>query len=69
MAEKTEEKIALTIGKKSIIEISDWFGINRSTFSRSKERYLQELEDFAIFHLEGKKVVIDEVLQEYYEKR
>ena len=69
MTKKTEEKIALTIGKKSVIEISDWFGINRSTFSRSKERYLQELEDFAIFHLEGKKVVIDEVLQEYYEKK
>ena len=69
MAKNAEEKIALTIGKKSVIEISDWFGINRSTFSRSKEKYLQELENFANFHLEGKKVVIDEVLQEYYEKK
>ena len=64
-----EEKIALTIGKKTNKEIAEWRNVTVSTFSKNKERYFKELEKFANFHFEGKSVVIDEVLQEYYEKK
>ena len=64
-----EEKIALTIGKKTNKEIAEWRNVTVSTFSKNKERYFKELEKFANFHFEGKNIVIDEVLQEYYEKK
>lgn len=64
-----KEKIALTIGKKTNKEIAEWRNVTVSTFSKNKERYFKELEKFANFHFEGKSIVIDEVLQEYYEKK
>lgn len=59
----------LTTGKKSNKELAAWFDITPNSFSRNKEIKLKELERFAEFHLEGKKIVIDKVLCPYYSKQ
>ena len=65
---KEKEKIPLTIGKKDDIEIANWISVSKYTFSRNKEKYLKELEDFADFHIDKGKIVIDRVIDPYYEK-
>lgn len=52
----------LTEGKKSNKEIALWFGITPGSFSNRKKDRLKELENFANFHLEGTKIIIDKVL-------
>jgi len=58
----------LTEGKKTNKELAAWFGITANTFGAHKKRKLEELKCFANFHLEGTKVVIDEVLEPIYTK-
>jgi len=43
--------------------------ISSTAFYKNKEKKMKLLEDFAIFHFEGKKIVIDEVLEEEYIKK
>ena len=44
-------------------------GISANTFNKNKEKYLNELKRFANFHLDGKKIIIDEVLDPIYSKQ
>ena len=50
-------------------EIANWMGISANHFNRNKEKYLIELKEYAKFHLEGKKIIIDEILEEEYIKK
>lgn len=59
----------LKIGKMSNKDIAEWMGIPANTFNKSKEKYLKELANFVEFHLEGKKIVIDKILNDKYEKK
>lgn len=56
----------LTEGKKTNKELAEWFGITAGTFANTKKQRLEELKDFAEFHMEGIKVVIDKVIISEY---
>lgn len=58
----------LMIGELTNQEFAAWKGIKPSTLRVHKAKYLKELEIFADFHLEGKKIIIDKVLIPKYEK-
>lgn len=58
----------LQLGKMSNKDIAEWMGITANTFNKSKGKFLEELSKFAKFHLEGKKVVIDEIMIPEYSK-
>lgn len=62
-----EEKI-LTVGEKTNKELAEWMGISPKTFNNNKAKQLEKLKYFANFHLENKKVVIDEVFDPVYNK-
>lgn len=69
MPNKEKQKIELTVGKKKIRDIAEWRGIKINTFSHNREKYLNELKSFAVFHEEGKGIIIiDEVLEPIYTK-
>lgn len=59
----------LTVGKILNKDLAEWMGVTANTFNKSKDKYLEELKLFAVYHLEGKKVVIDEVLNPVYSKQ
>lgn len=62
----------LQIGIINNKQLADWFNISGSTFSRTKEERLKELEAYADFELIGnkqKKVKIIKVYQKYYHKK
>lgn len=48
--------------------LADFFGISKKSLSNSKKKKLEELEKFAQFHIEKRKVIIDEVYIEEYDK-
>lgn len=56
-------------GKISNKDLAEWFGVSSTTFNHAKEKKLEELKYFAHFHLEGKKVIIDKVLNPIYSKQ
>ena len=62
------ENNELMIGELTNQEFAQWKGIKMSTLVRYKAKYLKELEIFADFRLEGKKVIIEKVLIPKYEK-
>lgn len=59
----------LIVGKVANKDLAEWFGINPNTFNHSKEDKLNELKNFAEFHMEGKKVVIDKIINPVYTKQ
>lgn len=59
----------LEVGKIANKDLAEWMGISANTFNKSKEKYLNELKSFAAFHLEGKKIIIDEVYIDTYSKQ
>lgn len=59
----------LTSGKKTYKQIAEWMGITPVTFSKYKQKYLEELNNFAKYHLEGKRVIIQEVIDPIYSKQ
>ena len=63
------ESNELMIGLLTNEEFSKWRGVTIKTIERRKPKYLEELEIFADFHLEGRKVIIDEVLVPAYSKK
>lgn len=63
------EELHLQTGRYLNKELAEWFGINPNSFNKCKERKLEELKNFANYHMEGKKVVIDKVLVPVYNKR
>ena len=64
-----KEKVILTVGKKTNAEIAKWMNISSTAFYKNKEKKLKLLENFAIFHFEGKNIIIDEVLDEVFKKK
>lgn len=61
-----EKEIELKIGYMKNKEIALWMGISANTFNKNKSKYLEELEEYAIFHLEDKKVIIDEIIDKNF---
>ena len=59
----------LTVGKKTNQDLAKWFGVKANTFGNQKKKRLEELKDFAEFHMDGCKVVIDRVIIPVYEKQ
>jgi len=59
----------LKTGKITIRELADWFGITSHSLSQTKARKLKELRNFANFHLDGNKIIIDEVIISKYNKQ
>lgn len=60
--------IELHEGKYLNKDLAEWFGVTQGSFNTKKDKKLEELKDFAEYHLEGKKVVIDKVLNPIYSK-
>lgn len=58
----------LETGKISNKDLAEWFGVSANTFNKAKDKFLSRLSDFADFHLEGKKIIIDKVYIDTYEK-
>ena len=58
----------LMVGELTNEEFAQWKGVKETTIRAHKAKYLKELDVFADFHLEGKKVIIDKVLIPKYEK-
>ena len=60
----------LTPGEKTFVQIAEWMGIKSRSFSQTKEKKLQELEDYANFTvINTKRVLIEEVLEPVYCKK
>ena len=57
------ENNELLTGELKREEFATWRGVKKSTISGNKAKYLEELKEFANYHLEGKKIIIDEVLE------
>lgn len=62
----------LTLEKNKVYtnkQLSQWFGVSSQTFRRHKNKYLNLLQDFALFEVtEKNKIKIIEVYQEVYSK-
>lgn len=56
-------------GKYLNKDLAEWFGISANSFNKTKDKKLEELKDFADYHLEGKRVVIDKVIIGEYSKK
>ena len=57
----------LMIGTLTNEEFALWRGVKPTTIRANKSRYLEELKEYANYHIEGKrKVIIDEVLESIY---
>ena len=61
----------LVTGKITYKELADWFGLAATSLKNkaTKKKRLEELKHFADYHMEGNKVVIDEVYIEEYSKQ
>lgn len=59
----------LQIGKITNKDLAEWMGITANTFNKNKEKYLKELENFAVFHLEGKKIIIEKIINPVFSRR
>ena len=59
----------LQTGKYLNKDLAEWFGINPNSFNKCKEKKLEELKHFAVYHMDGKKVIIDKVIIPEYSKR
>ena len=54
--------MGLREGKISNKELAEWFGISANSFSKNKEKKLEELKYFAEFHIDNKNhVIIDKM--------
>lgn len=54
--------------KLTLKDLAVFFNISYSTIKHTKEKRLQLFNSFCDYHLEGKKIVIDEVIFSTYEK-
>lgn len=61
--------MVLKEGKYLNKDLAEWFGITPNSFNKQKDKKLEELKNFAQFHLDGKRVVIDKVFIEEYSKQ
>lgn len=52
----------LTIGTWTNTQLAKWFGIAEGSFRNKKREYLKALEQYAVFHEEKGKVVLEEIL-------
>lgn len=59
----------LTEGRWTNKDLAEWFGIQPDSFKVNKPRKLEELEEYADFHLEKNKVIIDKVYIPVYSKK
>ena len=63
----------LHLGHMTLRELSEWFGYaNRDGLSnaskKTKEKKLEILKTYAVYHLEGKKIIIDKIIHPIYTK-
>lgn len=62
----------LHTGYVSLKELSEWFGLKPETLSKSrtetKQKKMEILKEFADYHMEGKKIIVDEVKIPVYSK-
>jgi len=58
----------LHLGEMSNQEMADWFDTSLKNFYNKKAKKLEELKDFADFHEERGKIIIDEIRIPTYEK-
>ena len=62
--------MGLREGKISNKELAEWFGISANSFSKNKEKKLEELKYFAEFHIDNKNhVIIDKVYNDVYNRQ
>lgn len=59
----------LKLGKMTNKELAEWMGISSNCFAKMKEKKYEELKVFAEYHFDGKKVVIDKILNPVYSKK
>lgn len=50
-------------------EFAEWKGVKQTTIKNHKQKQLEELKEFADFHTEGRKVIIDKVKVDTYQPR
>ena len=59
----------LKLGKMTNKEIAAWMGISERGFNTRKKEYLKELDNnYFKYHLEGKRIFIDEIINPVYKK-
>ena len=62
--------MGLREGKISNKELAEWFGISANSFSKNKEKKLEELKYFAEFHIDNKNhVIIDKIYNDVYNRQ
>ena len=59
----------LKVGKITNKELAEWFGVKPNTLSKKKVEKLEELKEYAEYHLEKGKVFIDKVYKPVYIKK
>lgn len=45
----------LKVGRMTVLELAEWFGVQRGTVSKNKQKYLEKLKDYCSFDDLGKK--------------
>lgn len=50
-------------------QFAEWKGIKQTSIKTHKQNYLEQLKEFADFHLDGRKVIIDKVKEDTYEPK
>lgn len=63
------ENNELMVGVLTNQEFATWRGVKVNSLSRNKKRYLEELSKFAEYHLEGRRIIIDRVLEPKFIKK
>lgn len=66
------EELELQEGKLTLRELSLWFGLAPTTISngstKSKEKKFNTLKGYAVYHFEGRNIIIDKVTCPVYSK-
>lgn len=66
MISETNELLA---GELTNAEFAVWRGVKKNSLTRNKKRYLEDLSKFAEYHLEGRRIIIDRVLEPKFIKK
>ena len=65
-------ELELQEGKLTLRELSLWFGLAPTTISngstKSKEKKFNILKGYAVYHFEGRNIIIDKVTRPVYSK-
>ena len=61
-----DKNVKLQCGRYSLAQIAAWMNVSANAIYHNKDKYLEKLKEYAVFHTDKTKIVITEVLQEEF---